>query len=209
MKFIDNFLDTITMYRLVLYYLIGLLVVAFIYCLLGILHFNPLLLAFSTLFLVGVCWVANKVFAITFGAPANVESVYISALILALIITPAQSFTDIMFLFWAGVLTMASKYILAIGKKHIFNPVAIAVTITAFAGVGSASWWVGTFCMLPFALLGLLIVRKIRRYDLVFYFFLAALITIGLFTMLGGEDVSLHSKQPSLLHQFSFLHLLW
>lgn len=189
MKLIDNFLDTITMYRLVLYYLIGLLGVAFIYCLVGILHFNPFLLLFSTLFLVGVCYVANKVFAITFGAPANVESVYISALILALIITPAQSFTDVMFLFWAGVLTMASKYILAIGKKHIFNPVAIAVVITAFAGVGLASWWVGTLSMLPFELLGLLIVRKIRRYDLIFYFFLTALITIGLFTMIGGGDL--------------------
>jgi ferredoxin-NADP reductase len=189
MKYIDNFLDTITMYRLVLYYLIGLLAVAFVYCVLGILHFNPILLVFSTFFLVAICWIANKVFAKVFQAPANVESVYISALILALIVTPAQSFTDIMFLFWAGVLTMASKYILAIGKKHIFNPVAIAVTITALAGVGSASWWVGTLCMLPFALLGLLIIRKIRRYDLIFYFFLAALITIGLFTILGGGDL--------------------
>src|SRR6185503_21328981 len=106
MKFIDNFLDTITMYRLVLYYLIGLLVVAFIFCLVGILHFNPFLLVFSTLFLVAVCWVTNKVFALTFAAPTNVESAYISALILALIVTPAHSLTDVGFLFWAGVLTM-------------------------------------------------------------------------------------------------------
>src|SRR6266480_5453182 len=103
MKFIDNFLDTITMYRLVLYFLLLLLGVAFVFCILGILHFNPFLLVFSTVFLFAICWVANKLFAKTFGAPTNVESAYISALILALIITPAQSLNDIPFLFWAGV----------------------------------------------------------------------------------------------------------
>jgi len=176
------------MYRLVLYYLILLLSIAFIYSLFGILKLQPLSLVFSTLFLVAVCWITNKIFSVVFKAPANVESVYISALILALIITPAQSTGDVMFLFWAGVLAMASKYILAIGNKHFFNPVAIAVVITAFAGVGSASWWVGTLPMLPFELLGLLIVRKIQRSDLVFYFFLAALVTMFAFTIAHGGD---------------------
>ena len=189
MKVIDNFLDKITMYRLLVYYLLVLLVVAFIYCLFGILRFNPFLLLFSTVFLTAVCWLTNKLFGKVFSAPTNVESVYITALILALILTPAQSLTSTLFLFWAGVLAIASKYILAVGKKHIFNPAAVAVTITALAGVGSASWWVGTLPMLPFELLGLLIVRKIRRYDLVFYFFIAAFATIGLFTLLRGGDL--------------------
>lgn len=189
MKVIDRFLDRITMYRVVLYYLLLLLGVAFIYSLLGILHFNPFSLLFSTLFLVAISWLANKIFAKTFKAPTNVESVYISALILALIINPAQSFTDWMFLFWAAVLMMASKYIFAVGKKHIFNPVAIAVTITALASVGSASWWVGTLPMLPFELLGFLIVRKIRRADLVFYFFVGSLSTMFVFSLLQGQSI--------------------
>src|SRR5258708_36963850 len=189
MKFIDNFLEKITMYRLVLYYLILLLGVAFIYSLVGILPFNPFLLFFSTIFLTAVCWLTNKLFGKVFGVPTNVESVYISALILALILTPAQSIQSIMFLFWAGVLAMASKYILAIGKKHLFNPVALAVTITAIAGVGSASWWVGTLPLVPFELLGVLIVRKIRRFDLVLYFFIAAFATIGGFTLIRGGDM--------------------
>ena len=198
MKLIDNFLDKITMYRLLVYYLLLLLVAAFSYCMFGILRFNPLLLVFSTVFLTAVCWLTNKLFGKVFSAPTNVESVYITALILALILTPAQSLTSTIFLFWAGVLAIASKYILAINKKHLFNPAAIAVAITAFAGVGSASWWVGTLPMLPFELLGLLIVRKIRRFDLVFYFFLAAFATIGLFTILKGQDL-LRALQESLV----------
>jgi hypothetical protein len=91
MKTIDNLLDKFTMYRVVLYYLLLLLGVAFVYCAVGILHFNPFALLFSAVFLVATVWASNKLFAITFGAPANVESAYISALILALIITPVQS----------------------------------------------------------------------------------------------------------------------
>src|SRR5260221_693025 len=189
MKFIDNLLDKITMYRLVLYYLLLLLCVAVVLCFFRVLYFSPTQLVFSAVFLVAVCWVTNKLFARTFGAPTNVESVYISACILALIITPAQSLRDVMFLFWAAVLTMASKYILAFGKKHLFNPVAIAVVVTAVAGVGSASWWVGTLGMLPFELLGLLLVRKLSRSDLVFYFFISAFVSMSVFTLLRGGDL--------------------
>ena len=118
MKFIDSLLDKITMYRLVLYYLLLLLIVALVYSFLGLLPYNPLSLIFSTIFIVGICWGTNKLFAKTFHAPTNVESVYISALILALIISPIKSVQDVIFLFWAGVLTMASKYIFALYKKH-------------------------------------------------------------------------------------------
>ncbi len=210
MKLIDNFLDKITMYRLLVYYLLLLLGVAFIYCVFGILRFNPFLLLFSTVFLTAVCWLTNKLFGKVFSAPTNVESVYITALILALILTPAQSMNSTLFLFWAAVLAMASKYILAIGKKHLFNPAAIAVTITAIAGVGSASWWVGTLPMLPFELLGLLIVRKIRRGDMLFYFFLATFATIGIFTIVKGQDL-FRALQESLaassLFFFAFVML--
>ena len=205
MKLIDNFLDKITMYRLLVYYLLLLLIVAFIYCIFGILRFNPFLLMFSTVFLTSVCWLTNKLFGKVFSAPTNVESVYITALILALILTPADSLTSTLFLFWAGVLAIASKYILAIGKKHIFNPAAVAVTITALVGVGSASWWVGTLPMLPFVLLGLVIIRKIRKFDLIFYFLISAFLTIGLLTILNGSDLFTSMKETIVDSSLFFL----
>jgi ferredoxin-NADP reductase len=195
MKFIDSFLDKITMYRLVLYYLILLIVVASIFGLFGLVPYSPLSIIFSTLFVVVVCWICNKLFSWAFNAPTNTESFLISALILVLIVSPAKDFTDITLLFWAAVLTIASKYILAIKKIHLFNPVAIAVVLTSFGFNGSASWWIGTASMLPFSLLGLLIVRKIRRSDLVFYFFLAALATIFGFSLLQGGNIITTFKQ--------------
>jgi ferredoxin-NADP reductase/Na+-translocating ferredoxin:NAD+ oxidoreductase RnfD subunit len=156
----------------------------------GILPYNPFALVFTTGFLIAVSWLANTIFARTYKAPANVESVYISALILALILDPLRSWGDLWFIGWAAVLTMASKYILAWNGKHIFNPAAFAVALTALAVNQTASWWVGTGAMLPFVLVGgLLIVRKIRRFDLVASFMIATLATMLLGSLIGGEDV--------------------
>ncbi len=198
MKFIDDILNTITMYRLVLYFLLYLLFVAFVYSIFGILPFNPLLLVISASLLTAICWVTNKLFSYVYTVPTNVESVYITALILSLIISPIKSFSDLPLYFFAGVLSIASKYILTIHKKHIFNPVAIAVVLTAIGFNGSASWWIGTMPMLPFVLLGFLIVRKIRRFDLVFYFFIATLLTILGFSVVNGSNILLVLKETIL-----------
>jgi ferredoxin-NADP reductase len=76
---------------------------------------------------------------------------------------------------------MASKYILAIRRKHIFNPAALAVALSAFTLNRAASWWVGTLAMMPFVLVGgLLVARKIARFDLVLSFLAAACaVTLG------------------------------
>ena len=131
LKLIDNLLNRIAMYRLVLYYLLCLLALAEGFSLSGLLPYGALALPFTVVVLTAVCWLATKLFAKTWGVPANAESVYITALILALIITPLDNAGDVGFLVWAGVWAMASKYILTIHKQHIFNPVAFAVALTA------------------------------------------------------------------------------
>ena len=190
LKTIDNLLNRITMYRLVLYYLIFLLGAAFILTGLGILKYDIFALLFSIGFLIAVCWIVNWIFARTFGVPRNVESVYITALILALIITPIQSFRDLWFLGWAGILAMSSKYIVAIGRKHIFNPAAFAVTLTYLTLNQSATWWVGDAAMLPFVLIGgFLVIRKIERSEMVLSFLMTVL-GIGLIaSMFAGTNL--------------------
>lgn len=210
MKLIDNLLDQITMYRLVLYYLLFLLGIAVFFGFLGLLPYSPIAILLSTGFIVAVCWVTNKLFSKAFQAPANVESVYISAIILALILTPAKSLSDYILLFFASVLAMASKYILTINKKHLFNPVAVAVVLTAAGFNGSASWWIGTGPMLPFSLLGIVIVHKIKRNNLVLYFIITALITIFGFSFLQGGNLFITLKQAifsSPLFFFAFIML--
>ena len=191
LKLIDDLLNRITMYRLVLYYLIFLVGVAVLLSFARILSYDPYALLFSTAFLLAACAITNWIFARTFGVPANVESAYISALILALIITPLQSYNDLWFLGWAAVLSMASKYILAIKGKHLFNPVAFAVMLTYFTINQSASWWIGDASLLPFVLAGgLLVVRRIRRFDLVLSFLLATVVTVVAGSLFSAADLA-------------------
>ncbi len=199
-SFIDRRLNQITMYRLVLYYLIFLLGVATLLAFVGILPYDPFALLFTIGVEVAICAITNAIFAKTFGVPANTESVYISALILALIITPLQSTHDLWFLGWSAVLAMASKYVLAINRKHLFNPVAFAVALTYLTINQSANWWVGDAAMLPFVLIGgILIVRKIRRFDLVVSFLLATLATILALSILNHAPI-IATLQQTLIY---------
>jgi hypothetical protein len=92
---------------------------------------------------------------------------------------------------WASIWGVASKYIFAINRKHIFNPVAIAVVIVSLAINYSASWWIGTPAMLPIVILGgVLIIRKIRHVELFVSFFISALFSIAVLAFFKGSDSS-------------------
>lgn len=178
MRFIDDFLNNITMYRLVLYFLIVLAAAGFLFSLFGILPFDPLSYLFSFVFILIVSYIANKVFAIVYEVPVNIESWWITALILGLIITPPKNLHQVIVIGFAATLAMASKYIFAIKRKHLFNPVAISVFLTATFINGSASWWIGTSPMLVLvAIGGFLVLRKIQRWDLALSFLIVTTAT--------------------------------
>jgi glycine betaine catabolism B len=203
---LDHFLDSLTMYRLVLYYLIALVLVAIGLCATGRLPYDPVAVAFSASFLVAVCWVANVVFARVFEAPTNVESAYITGLILALILTPVGTPHAILLLGWAGVLAMASKYILAWRRQHIFNPAAIAVVITAVGLGQAASWWVGNSLLLPAVIIGgILVVRRIKRFRLVFSFLIVGVVGEMVINLLTHTSISNGAHQILLQSPLFFL----
>lgn len=199
MKWIDAFLDQLTIYRVVLYYLIGLLAIAAVIASFGWLPFSPIDILFCATFLVAVCWVTNKTLAFMFKAPTNPESSLITALILSLIVTPLHAIDNVLFLAGLGTLAMASKYILAIHRRHIFNPAAIAVVITALTMGNSASWWIGTAVMLPFVLVGgILLMRRIRRVAMVTCFIGVGLISGAIVALLSGTHPILTLQQEFL-----------
>jgi len=197
---LDNFLNRITMYRLVLYLLVIFNLIAIIFSGFHLLPFSPIDLLLSIIFLLFISKISNDLFAKVFRAPTNVESVYITALILALICSPPLLAegggvgSGFGLLFWAALLATASKYILAIGNKHLFNPAAIAVTLTAIGFGASASWWVGnSYMALPVAIGSYLIIRKIKRQDLVYSFlFTVVLLSLGFGTPI--TTLLLHSS---------------
>ena len=176
---IDRILNRITMYRLTLYYTAGLLVVAFLLGLIGLVPQDPTALTFSCALMIGACWLTNRLFAGFLRVPANTESFAITALILTLIMPPVQArdFMGVAGLILASVVAIASKFVFAVGRKHIFNPVAIGVVASALALGQPATWWVGgNLTLFPFVLAGgLLVTRKVQRFDTVGIYIVANL----------------------------------
>jgi len=193
---IDKFIDSISMYRLLMYYLLGLLIAAVGLSVVGDMHYSAIQIVISATVLVTACWLINKVFAYIFYVPVNPESSILTGLILALIIPPSLGNFGFLFLLAAAGLAIGSKYILTIREKHIFNPAALAVVLTALGPRQNASWWIGTAVMLPFVIAGgVLIMRKVRREYMVVSFLIASTIATLLFTIVGQSSLtsSLHN----------------
>ncbi len=190
MNFVDRFLNSITMYRLLLY---GLLILSFISIAFGFLNLLPYSgwQFISLLFLLIVsCLVTQLILVFFFKAIMNVESFLITALILFFILSPIITTPDVYISLAAGAIAMASKFLLAISRKHIFNPVAIAVFLLGLFGYGNGIWWVGSQILLPFVIIvGFLVVRKIRRFQLLFTFLAASVTTIVLVNVNNGLTI--------------------
>ncbi len=178
-KTVDDFLNHVTMYRLVLYYVFGLLAVAFVMSFFGWAPVDPAQLAMSTLVICAVSWATNRAFSFVYQTPVNSESIWITALILALIMPPVAS-TDtagLQGLALAAFAAVASKFILAIGRRHVFNPVAIGAVAATYILDQPPTWWVaGNVELMAFVVLGgLLVVRKMQRFEMVSVFIIANL----------------------------------
>jgi ferredoxin-NADP reductase len=199
MTYIDSFLNKITMYRLVLLYLIVLLLAGSILGALGIMPYTPLSIIFSASVFIFFSGVTNEIFSRVFSATPGNASFYITALILTCIVTPVTpgDLQGTLFLAALAIWAMGSKYLFAIGKKHIFNPAAFAVATAGILLAHSASWWIaGNSYLMPIILCGgLLIARKIQRLDVVIAFFVSSLATVY-FLSAGSAD----ALRMTLLH---------
>lgn len=192
---IDDLLNRYTMYRVVIYGLSVLLIVALILGGMGVIALSARDLSLSIVVLIASCYIANKLLASSLRVSSSNESWLISALILACILPPATPST-IGYVALSGALAMASKYILTYRGSHIFNPAAFGAFVVSITGVLPATWWVATPWMTPFTiLLALVVLRKLRRFQLFFAFALSA---IAMLLLTGSVLQGL--RMESVLH---------
>src|SRR3989344_2063676 len=191
LRIVDDLLNQITMYRLLLYYLIALLAAAVVFSAAGILPYNAVDILASAGFLAALSWLWNALVSRVWKIPVNAESSLITALILALIITPGRSYESFLLLLSAGLIALASKYILVIRCKHVFNPAALGAVVVVFFFEQGATWWAGgNLPMLPFVLIGgILVARKLRHTDLVLAFLGVAMLSILAPVVVSGGEL--------------------
>jgi len=194
------------MYRLVLY---GLGIVAIAGILLGFtgqlsLSGPAMMLSLGVLIITSL--VVNHILARVWRVTSNNESTLITALILFCILPPATTLSRFIIIFLAALLAMGSKYLLALHRKHLFNPAAFAAVIVGWLGLMHATWWVGSGSMLVFTLvLGALVVRKTRRFNMVLSFVIVALLVTSLLAAHQGFGIGSALKAAFLTSPLVFL----
>lgn len=165
---VDKLTDRITSYRLVLYFLYGLAAWAALLAVFGQGPFAWYQILLSAGWLVLVCRAANRLLSRRFDVAVNNESDLITALILALIMSPPNSLKEWLLLTLAAIAAMASKYLIVVSRKHLFNPAAFGAAGAGILLNYSPSWWIGMEAMVPLLLIGgFLVIRKLGRLDMV------------------------------------------
>jgi glycine betaine catabolism B len=185
-------------YPLAFYYLTTLVTAALVLSIAGIVRQPAVNLAFSTVVALLSCLAVNWIFARTFEAKSSWESVSISAFIIILIITPVapDDLAGIAFLVLVSAWAMASKYMVAISKRHLFNPAAFGAALVGIGLHRTVSWWVGdNSVLLPIIILGgALILTRLRYYEMLMAF---AAVVLGL-SVAHGNLSSLAGVERSL-----------
>lgn len=187
LNFLDRFLDGITMYKVALYGLLIMAIIAIALGFLGVLPYKGYQYSISLGVLLGVCWISNYIFGKLYRVPTNSESSLITGLILFFILSPFENLDQIPTYIFVGALSMGYKYVLAIRRRHIANPAAFAAFIIGLLGSPLVTWWIGSVVMLPVVtILGITILKKLRRFQMFFFFLIAGILSITVPSILKG-----------------------
>ncbi|MFK4762944.1 FAD-dependent oxidoreductase [Microbacterium sp. ZW T5_45] len=170
-------LGRLSMYRLVLLSLVALAISAAVLSIFGLVTPSPIALLVSFVVLVVAVAAVDALAQRILRLPWRVESSIVTALILLFVLQPGLDLTTIGTLAAAGALASISKYLIAWRGRHILNPAAFGATVVTLLGVGTfSSWWVGTpVLFVPVVVLGLLVLWRTEKVQIVLVFLVIAI----------------------------------
>ena len=193
----DIAIGRVTMYRLVSILLGALVVVSLVLSATGVLFFSPLELAAGLAVAVGVSVVSNRLLAPLFRVAPHTESAVITGLLLFFIFRPSLEPLELVATATAALVATASKYLVAIRGRHIFNPAAFGAVVVGVTGLGVSWWWVGSGALLPaVAIAGLLVLYRTRRFALAGTFVLVSLAAIVPQLLANGMSIDAALATP-------------
>lgn len=188
MKQLDALLNSVTMYRLLVYGLGGVALGSILFAAFGLVALDPLDMVISILLLGASVFTAEYIFSKIWRRPMNMESWVITTLILFFIIDPAHSVLSAVILLLAGVIASASKFILAWKGKHIFNPAAYAAAVLSLTAIWPVTWWVGSTALAWLTIpLGIAVIRKLHHETFALVFVGVALLVQAVQFMGAGQ----------------------
>ena len=199
-RWLDAVTGRVTMYRLVLLALMAVAALALLLSLVGQLAFPITDLLATGVVAVGVTFASSWLFALVFRVKPHPESSLITGFLLFFLFYPSTAVPDLLSVALAATIASASKYLLAIRGRHIFNPAAIGAFVVSLLGLNAAVWWVATGFLLPFTAIGaFLVLYRSRRLPvgLTFVVMAAAIVVLRLVSSGTGFGDALASTFTS------------
>ncbi len=176
--YFNNYLDRTPMYRVVLWSLVGIWILALWGSVIGQIGFGWWEILVSTFVILTTALLVSYVCGLITGVAAQHESSLITGLILVFLLMPSTTVLDLFSMVAVTMLAISSKYVLVINRQHVVNPVVAGLVIGSFFGYASGAWWVASsFLFLPILLLGSLVVVKVRKVPMVLTFILVSFVT--------------------------------
>ncbi len=157
-KQLDTTLGRVTMYRLVLLVLATLAAYSVLLDLLGWLTFGVPAMLVTLAVTIGITYGVTWLFALAFRTRPHTESSLITGLLLYFLFWPTLATPDLAGIALAAAVAAASKFLLAIRGRHIFNPAATGALVIGLTGLNVATWWAATPAMLPAVVVGIALV---------------------------------------------------
>lgn len=188
---LEKYLTAIPMYRLVVGALGFIILSAFALTLTKTLAYEPLSLIVTGAIFAGVSVGINLLFGWLYKVPAHTYSALITGLILTLLFAPTLEPVLLLQYGFIAIVAQASKYILAIHRRHIFNPAAIAALICgALLQLNFASWWFATPALFaPLLIASVVVLYKTRQVALGGIFVGVGLVAVVVSGLMRGEEI--------------------
>lgn len=153
-----------TMYRLVLWSLGGLAALSLVFSVIGWIAYTPAAIVICWLTPLVTSYATNRLMAGIHGVVPHSESSLITGYLIFFIFPPSTDLVAVLGIGLAALFASASKYLLAVRGRHIFNPAAAGAFLATLCGVYYTGWWVGTTALVPFALVAAVaILHRTRR----------------------------------------------
>lgn len=200
----------VSMYRLVMFSLGLLALIALVLSFAGQVGPQPLEIVVSAVVLALACALTDLAAQSLLRMPRRLESSLITAAILLFVLRPTLEPIGLAGLVLAGVVASASKYLLAWRGRHIFNPAATGAAVLTIVSIwapdlGSSAWWVGSPWMAaPVLVLGVLLLVRTDKLPVVVTFWLVAMTVAFVRTTVQFQSAGFPVDVPAVLLQVAF-----
>src|SRR3989338_960234 len=176
---IKSFLNRLTVYQYIIFFLEVLTLVSVFFYGFGINALIPVLIAVITTTILD--FAVNYFKYKTFEFP---QSALISGLFIGGLLT--QNLAWYVYVI-AGIIAIASKHLIKTSQKLIFNPANLGILIVSIFLGAMHTWWISSPLILVLAF-GIFILWRLRRFDLAFSFLISYYLINSVIELMKGSS---------------------